>query len=443
MITILINNIKYLLDNIYDIYKYDYKNISLLMLVDYEFTELPTDLENLKILCIKNCETPFVLPKEYYNLQVLFLENINYKYLETLPKYSKLNTLIIKCCIGFKIPNYHTLEYLMIDEYITNYKESDIFIKNFPKLRFCRISNLHNFSKIYIDCPNIKIFLNEGNNNQQILMNNYNKKYYNNVSPTNIQDILYEVYNEKINMCNDFKIKFDEFIKCNLNNGFFSKDYFKELLTSFFKFYPKLLYYDYIINYQTIIYSIITDDKLFNKRFNDIIYIDNKQYYLTAYFIKHYTEQIYNFIHRKNREFKNKLFDFIYEDKADYTITLINHNSNITNTLNNTNTLNTINSTNSNNYSLNTQNNQQNIQQNNQFSQNNMNNLNLTHTPQQKKLKQQYNNQELQYIKPIQLQNYNKPQQNSQENILQNFNNTQKRKYHLKKSSLKKYKSKK
>ena len=72
-----------------------------------------------------------------------------------------------------------------------------------------------------------------------------------------------------------------------------------------------------------------------------------------------------------------------------------------------------------------------------------MNNLNLTYTSQHKNLKQQYNNQELQYIKPIQLQNYNKPQQNSQENILQNFNNTQKRKYHLKKSSLKKYKSKK
>lgn len=308
MIEIEINNKKYEIKDIKDIYKYDYKNIiSIKIIKYYNFFELPKELEKIEKIYIEDCINDIKIPKEYKNLKEIYLENIKYNEIYELPKLKKIEKIIIKCCKGLIIPEYENLEYLLIDKYIINENNIYEYNREYNNLRYCIIKDIINIKEINFNSPKMKLLVNEDNN----LKINIKKsdKYYKEINNENKKKIISDIIDENINFKNTFEERFNKIIEKNKKKGIFNEEYFnKVIFKEFFKKYPMYLKYKDIENIKKIILDSITK-KIYNRKFNDMIIDFKEQNYTYNFFIEDYTGFLYNYnfnyILKKKKEFLN------------------------------------------------------------------------------------------------------------------------------------------
>ena len=325
MIKIKINNKSIVLNSLYDIFKYDYLNITLLEITHYEFTELPKNLTNLEKLIIKDCNrVNFTIPNTYIKLKELYLENIYYRYLYVLPKFESLKKLTIKFCNGFIIPNYDNLEYLIIDKYIIYLNQDYYFIKTFPNLKFCKIKDFI-CSYIYIDCPKIKCLEYTGDYDIPFQLRKYNNlNYYSFIDINFINNYLCDIKLNSSLFIKNFVKYFNEFIYYNINYGKFNIDYMNYFFNTFIDYnkYPK----DDLTNeIKTVIFNCI-NDLIINRRFNEFINYNNQQIYAYAYFINAYSNILLNYENIYIKKKRDEIYNFAYEPytKLSFSNNIIN-----------------------------------------------------------------------------------------------------------------------
>jgi len=313
MIEIIINNNKYNIERIMDIYKYDYKNIISLKIVKYDNNfELPKELDKLKNLYIEDCINDIKIP-EYKKLRELYLKNIKLNEIYKLPNFNNIYKIIIKNCENIIIPEYEELEYLYIEKYNINNNEY-IINRKYNNLICCILKEIKNIKEINLDCSKIKILINYDNNLKVNIKKN--NTYYKEINDKNIKEIISEIINENIRFINDFEKRFNKIIKKNKEKGIFNREYFyNNIFKEFFKKYPIYLKYKEIEYIKKIIYNCISK-KIYNHKFNDMI-IDFKEYnYTYIFFIENYSGILYNYnfnyIIKKKKEFLN--FINIYKD---------------------------------------------------------------------------------------------------------------------------------
>ena len=317
MIELKINDDKYIIKDIKDIYKYDYKNIITLKIVKYyNKFELPKELDKLEELYIEDCINDIKIP-EYKKLRKLYLENIKYNEIYELPKFKNLIILIIKCCKRLIIPDYENLEYLYIDKYIIDDNNIYEYNRKYNDLFYCILKEIKNIKEINFDSPKMRLLVNYNNDLKVNIKKSDN--YYTEINNKNINKIINKVFDENIDFIIMFKKRFNEILEQHMNDGKFTKEYFEEVI--FKEFFNK--YNDYneedIYMFKTIIYENI-DEYIINHNFNETVLGFKTSYIACESFVNNYGLALsccnFNYIN----EIKKDILNFINTTDTKYSL---------------------------------------------------------------------------------------------------------------------------